>query len=113
MLKARLGRELLCAVGARHRRRRLVVGLFKQLDQAACTGKHRAPAHFTRFSAADDGRLFACAAESGPTAGHRSFARSGRLLTKFGDLIRIEHRHQHLEFRLHHRTLRFFRVKPV
>ena len=92
--------DLFAAVSSGHSRR-FVVRLFQQFSQATRAGEYRAPTHLTRFAATNNRRLFTRAAESGPTAGHRAFARCRRLLTKFGDLIRIEHRHQHLEFRLH------------
>jgi hypothetical protein len=72
--------------------------LFKELGQTTGAGKNRAARHLAGFAAADNRGLFTGATEARPTASDRALAWCGRLLTKFGDLVCIEHRQRHPDF---------------
>ena len=88
-------------------------GFFEEFGQAPGAGKDGATTDFARLAATDDGRLLAGSAEPCPTTGHRAFARCRGLLTKFGDLIRIEHRHRHPGVTRHQMLKDALRVKTM
>jgi hypothetical protein len=73
---------------------RRFTALFHQFSEATGAGKHRATGDFARFSAADNGGLFARPAKAGPTARYGALAWRRRLLAEFSDLVCIEKAHR-------------------
>jgi hypothetical protein len=79
-----------------------ILGFLEKFGETSRTCKNGSTAYLASLAAANNGGLLAGSAKPGPTTGYRALARGGRLLTKFGDLVWIEHRHQHPVLRTPH-----------